>query len=361
MKNHQNDITVCSNRNNSENLRGLLEVRYFGTNGPPASFPAAVLSASWTHPAGAQLAWAALSCCWLMDCLKGEDAEPLWACAWVWLACCRCRLSPHKEAAVGAHESMCESLFACLHSSPPFLHTHTLTHLRPELFHHPRRAAHTPKHLGYGPIDILYARMQNEAMAWLSKALPHACKILQCNEDTQEESRGGDVCSVSVTNYRTDPQPRDYLTQNTIATEPAASLNVPVMAHLKLIPRCPWEKVAQGHAIWYSMWRAAALQESWAVKGRILCVGLINVSVIRRVFFITGPKTLHHTAPLPGPLKRAKRHPALHVKQTVAGHLDCRWRREVQKHLWGRHIFSSSLSVPPHCPLRSDRPRIISS
>lgn len=44
----------------------------------------------------------------------------------------------------------------------------------------------------------------------------------------------------------------------------------------------------------------STLQESWAVKGRIMSIGLINVVAIKEVFFITGPETLRHTAPLPG-------------------------------------------------------------
>lgn len=44
------------------------------------------------------------------------------------------------------------------------------------------------------------------------------------------------MCSVSVTNYWTDSELRDYFTQNTMVTEPAASPTVPIMAHLKLVP-----------------------------------------------------------------------------------------------------------------------------
>ena len=246
---------------------------------------------------------------------------------------------------------MCECLFACLRSSPPFLLTHTHTHTSGLSFSIIRGERCTLQNiLAMGRLTFSMPGCRMKPWHGYLRLFHMHAKYRSATRTHRKESRGGDVCGVSVTNYRADPQPRDYLTQNTMATEPAASLSVPVMAHLKLVPRYPWEKVAQGHTIWYFMWRAAALQEGLAVNGRILCVGLINVSVIRKVFFISGPKTLRHTAPLPGPLKQAKRHPALHVKQTVAGHLDCRL-----------NIFSSSLYVPPHCPLWSDRPRIISS
>lgn len=58
------------------------------------------------------------------------------------------------------------------------------------------------------------------------------------------------------------------------------------------------------------------------MKERILSIGLINVSVIREVFFITGTETLPHVAPLKQ--TSTKNHPALHVKQRVVGDLDCR-------------------------------------
>ncbi len=157
---------------------------------------------------------------------------------------------------------MFECLFACLRSSTPLLHTDT--HPGPKLFHHPRRTAHTPKYSGYGPIHILHARMQrmkpwHDCLRLFHLHAKYRSVSTVWREDTQERGEGDDVCGVSVINYRTDLQPRDYFTQNTMATEPAASPTVPVMAHLKLIPQCPWEKVAQGHTIWYCVWRAAAL------------------------------------------------------------------------------------------------------
>lgn len=59
-----------------------------------------------------------------------------------------------------------------------------------------------------------------------------------------------------------------------------SSNNGPVIANLKLLPRCSWEKVAWSHTIWCSVWQAAALQENWSLKGRISSIGLINASVI---------------------------------------------------------------------------------
>lgn len=53
------------------------------------------------------------------------------------------------------------------------------------------------------------------------------------------------------------------------------------------------------HMVLYVAGRSA-LQEGLAVKGRIVSVGLINASVIRGIFFVTGLGTLRHTAPGPG-------------------------------------------------------------
>lgn len=139
--------------------------------------------------------------------------------------------------------SQWECLFACLPPPHLFLHTHkgtqthTHTHLEPKLFHHPRRAAHTPKHFGYGPIHILHASMQGIKLwhGYLRLFYMHA-KYHSAMTDRGEDTR---VCGISVTNYRTYPQPRDYFTHITIATEPAASPTAPVMAHLKLCSPVP--------------------------------------------------------------------------------------------------------------------------
>lgn len=96
--------------------------------------------------------------------------------------------------------------------------------------------------------------------------------LRQCEERTRrEEGRGDNVCGVSVTNYWTDPQPRDYFTQNTMAAEPAASPTVPVMAHLKIVSQVPMgEGGTRPHHMVFCVVGRNPLQESGAVKGRIL-------------------------------------------------------------------------------------------
>lgn len=135
--------------------------------------------------------------------------------------------------------SQCVSvcLLTCLRSSSPFLHT--CTHTPGLSFSIIRGERRTLSNIfGYGPIHILHARMQRMKpwRGYLRLFHMHAkyrSAMTVCGEDTQERG-DNDVCGVSETNYRIDPQPRDYFTQNTMATEPAASPTVPVMAHLKL-------------------------------------------------------------------------------------------------------------------------------
>lgn len=198
-------------------------------------------------------------------------------------------------------------VFCLLAYVPPHCFS-THIHPWPELFHHPRRAANTLRYFGYGPIHIPHARMQRMKPwhGYLRLFHMHAkyrSAVTVCGEDTQERAeRRRRVRYLCNKLPRLIHNPRDYFTENTMATEPAASPTVPVMAHLKLVARCPWEEVAQGHAIWLVFYVAgcSTLQEGWAVKGRILSIILINVSVIRDVFLITGLETLRHTAPLPG-------------------------------------------------------------
>lgn len=81
------------------------------------------------HPpaaaAAARLAPAALSCCWLMDCLQCEGERGQSGCG---------ALDQHGAGAdhhhtkkAGVHDSVCECLFACLHRQSFYAHTHTHT------------------------------------------------------------------------------------------------------------------------------------------------------------------------------------------------------------------------------------------
>lgn len=68
------------------------------------------------------------------------------------------------------------------------------------------------------------------------------------------------VRGISVTIYRTYPQPREYFTHITVATEPVASPTAPVMAHLKVCSPVPMGKggTRPHHMARYAAGRSAA-------------------------------------------------------------------------------------------------------
>lgn len=204
--------------------------------------------ASWTHPAAALLARVALSCGWLMGCLKWEEEEWLWACASAWPACCRCQLWPHKEAAPG----LCASAYLPLHmffsNRFPRTHTHTL------------HASASPCSKESNTQNMLAVDRLLFSMSWcrewsLSRALPPAGKTSQ-SRDRRTNWKDETTCDVSLSQinglFRNQGTVSLTLWQQSLQQHPA-------MAHLKLVPSCSWEKVAKGHTIWSSMWRVAAL------------------------------------------------------------------------------------------------------
>ena len=77
-----------------------------------------------------------------------------------------------------------------------------------------------------------------------------------------------------------------------MATEPAASPTVPVLAHLKLVLPVPMggDGTRPHHMVFYVA-GCGTLQGSWVLRGWILSIGRINVSVIREIFFTTRPET----------------------------------------------------------------------
>lgn len=74
---------------------------------------------------------------------------------------------------------------------------------------------------------------------------------------------------ISVVNYRTCPQPREYFTHITV--EPVASPTAPVMAHLKVCSPVPMGKggTRPHHMVLYAVGRSAAGELSHESKDSV--------------------------------------------------------------------------------------------
>lgn len=211
------------------------------------------------------------------------------------MACWRCRLSPHKEAAAGVHESECECSFAC-----PcfFFFWFFFTHSQGlSFFRLPRRAVRTPQYFGYGPIHFLHARRQRtKPGAWLSKALPHACKIPQCYDGVRRghavrwERRQRVQC---LRNKLLDWSATKSLFYTKHYGNRACSITH-YPCHGPFEARSPGAHGRRWHKATPYGILCGGLQYS---AGELHCesmglsIGLINVSVIQEVFFMTA--TLH--------------------------------------------------------------------